>query len=206
LPLQLITEQACSFVKPAAEYFADNYAADFRMHGDDSLCGFTLIKMMKSWHGGRFPHFPEFALCQFALNLHNQAFYAHFRELRMLWREYSAPFGNTLLCFSGHGLGSHNPDSIMRFVQAPLDRSLPPVRWTWEHVSGYAKFFFGDYLEVFADAIPADVFSADLYLRALRLDGDARVSVRIGDGWSCRNISNLPAGGAPPMPAKSEPE
>ena len=193
-------------MKPAASYFAENYAADFRSHGDDSLCGFTLMKMMRSWQGGQFPHFPEFALCQFALNLHNQAFYAHFRELRMLWLEYSAPFGDTRLCFSGHGLGSHNPDSIMRFVQAPLDRSLSPVQWTWEHVSDYAKFFFGDYLEVFAGTIPAGVFSANLYLRALRLDGDARVSLRIGDSWSCRNISNLSAVGASAMPTKSEAE
>ena len=47
-------------MKPAASYFAENYASDFRKHGNHTLCGAPLAAMMEKWHAGRFPHFPEY--------------------------------------------------------------------------------------------------------------------------------------------------
>ena len=178
-------------MKPAASYFAENYATDFRMHGGNSLCGFPLVTMMRNWRGGKFPHFPEYALCQFALNLHNQAFHAHSRNFHWCWLEWSAPFGDTRMCFSGHGLGSHNPDSIMRFVQAPFDRSWPPVRYEWTDVGDYMEFFFGQYLNAFAATFPEGSFSTSRYLQAVRSNWQCGVSLREANGWSRRNAASL---------------
>ncbi len=178
-------------MKTAASYFTENYASDFRKHGNHTLCGASLNTMMQRWRAGRFPHFPEYALCQFALNLHHQAMYTHCGAAHRAWQEYSAPFGDTRGCFSGHGLASHNPDAIMCFVQEPPWGSLKPVRYTREEVADYVEFFFGGYLRNFAGRPGAESFTREDYLRAVCADGDSKVSFAEPDGWSTVNVASL---------------
>ena len=178
-------------MKPATDYFSQDYAADFELLGSDSMCGFNLMDMMSQPKRGRFRGFPEFALCQFALNLHNQAIYTHFRQLHFAWRGYVAPFGNTLLCFSGHGLGSHSPDSILRFVQAPIDRKLSPVRYDWPGVTDYVRYLLGDYLAAFLATLPGTEFTPEQCVATLASDYDCRASVLTDSGWESRHVTSL---------------
>jgi len=176
---------------PATQYFSQDYSSDFELLGGESMCGFNLLDMMAQPKRSKFRGFPEFALCQFALNLHNQAFYTHFPRLHCSWRGYVAPFGNTLLCFSGHGLGSHAPDSILRFVQAPIDRDLPPVHYNWSEVFDYMQYFFGDYLSAFAATIQSSEFTRTNYLRLIASDLDCRASLLVEGRWESRHIADL---------------
>lgn len=178
-------------MKPANQYFSEDYPEDFKLLGEDSLCGIGLIDMMRQPKRGRFRGFPEFALCQFALNLHNQATYSHFPEVHLAWRQYSARFGNTLLCFSGHGLGSHAPAAILNFVQAPIAPECSSVRYDWAGVGDYIGYFFGEYLIGFADQNAGSGFSTEGYRAALQRDYQCVAPVLTGNGWECRHISSL---------------
>lgn len=124
------------------EYLQGHYRADFAVFGADSLCGANLVEILRPNLSGAFAGIAEFIVCQFELNLLNQAIYAHFREHHSAWRSFVAPFGNTLLCFSGHGLGSHAPDSILRFAQSPPPGSgARPVSFTRADVADYTHHF-----------------------------------------------------------------
>lgn len=176
-------------MKPAAKYFAEDYARDFAEHGNESLCGGPLRDMMRRAKSGRFPGFPEYALCQFALNLHNQAFHAHFPHIHRYWLTYAAPFGDTLRCCSGHGLASQKPDAILWFIQQPLDASLTPIHYAEDQLCDFISFFFRDYLQMFADSAPISDFVPADYLAAVAADVECCASLLTPDGWSGRNIT-----------------
>jgi len=188
-PLQMALVKAALSVKPAAEYFAEDYVRDFTRHGHESLCGGPLRDMMRKWKSGRFPRFPEYALCQFALNLHNQAFHAFFPRSHGPWLAYSAPFGDTRRCFSGHGLAGHRPDAIMRFVQSPSDESPGVVRYTEAEIADYVGFFLGDYLRKFADRKSNEEFALRAYLAAIAADRECSVSLLTPDGYNEWNVT-----------------
>lgn len=176
-------------VKPAAKYFADDYARDFTEHGNESLCGGPLQDMMRKAESGRFPGFAKYALCQFALNLHNQAFHAHFPHLHRSWLTYAAPFGDTRRCFSGHGLASQKPDAILWFIQQPPDASLTPIYFAEDELGDSIRFFFRDYLQMFADSAPISDFVPADYLAAVAADAECCASLLTPDGWIERNIA-----------------
>lgn len=176
-------------MKPAAKYFAEDYARDFTEHGSESLCGGPLRDMMRKAKSGRFPSFAEYALCQFALNLHNQAFHAHFPHLHRSWVTYAAPFGDTRRCFSGHGLASQQPDAILWFIQEPLDGSLTPIHYAEDELSDFISLFFCNYLQMFADCAPLSEFVPADYLAAIAADVECCASLLTPYGWSARNIT-----------------
>jgi len=182
-------------VKPATEYFAKDYLSDFKRHGGGSLCGSSLSQMMRAAMSGHFPRFAEYALCQFALNLHNQAFYTHFPQLHASWLAYSAPFGDTRMCFSGHGLSSHCPDSILIYVQEPFDRAPNPVRCTKSELADFIIFFFGDYLDLFVDGLGGGVCTPSDYLRAVEVDPDCTISLLTAAGWTKSSVTTVLRGG-----------
>ncbi len=178
-------------MKIASRYFSENYSEDYKLLGGDSLCGIGLIDMMRQPKRERFIGFPEFVLCQFALNLHNQAFYSHFPEVHLAWRRYSAQFGDTRLCFSGHGLGSHAPAAILNFVQSPSAPECSPVRYEWPGVADYIGYFFGEYLVGFAARIASSGFSTQGYRAALERDYECVAPILTNNGWESRHISRL---------------
>jgi len=176
-------------VKPAAKYFAEDYARDFTEHGNESLCGGPLRDMMRKAKSGRFPGLAEYVLCQFALNLHNQAFHAHFPHFHREWQAYTGPFGDTRGCFSGHGLASHRPDAILWFVQKPFDDSLDPIRYTAGDLADFIRFFFRDYLRTFADRSSSSDFVPADYLATVATDVECCASLLTPDGWDERNVT-----------------
>ena len=176
-------------MQTAAKYFAEDYASDFKRHGGVSLCGASLSQMMRAAMSGNFLRFAEYALCQFALNLHNQAFHEHFPQLHGSWLAYSAPFGDTRLCFSGHGLASHCPDSILIYVQEPFDKAQNPVRYTKSELADFISFFFGDYLDLFLDGLGGGLCKPSDYLRAVSGDPDCRVSLLTPAGWKTSSVT-----------------
>jgi len=178
-------------MKPASQYFSEDYSEDFNLLGGDSLCGIGLVDMMRQPKRERFRGFPEFALCQFALNLHNQGIYSHCPQAHRAWRQYSARFGDTRLCFSGHGLGSHAPAAILNFVQAPIAPECSPVRYDWLEVADYIGYFFGDYLAGFADRNASSGFSTKGYRAALERDYECVAPILTEMGWESRHISSL---------------
>jgi len=176
-------------VKPATEYFSEDYLSDFKRHGGGSLCGASLSQMMRVAMRGHFPRLAEYALCQFALNLHNQIFFTHFPQLHGSWLAYSAPFGDTRICFSGHGLASHCPDSILIYVQEPFDKAQNPVRYTKSELADFISFFFGDYLDLFLDGLGGGLCKPSDYLRAVSGDPDCRVSLLTPAGWKTSSVT-----------------
>src|SRR5213075_107103 len=135
---------------PPTDYFRDHYAADFAVFGGDMLCGISLAESLVLHKWSTFKGIAEFVACQFELNLLNQPIYTHAHPAHPAWRGFSAPFANTHLCFSGHGMANHLPSSILRFAQEPwVRREATPVAMTWEMLTDYTTFFLGDYLDQF---------------------------------------------------------
>ena len=185
------TEVALPRMMLARDYFARHYAADFALFGSKALCGAILSRVMREPKRGAFCGFSEFALCQFALNLHNQEFYDHFPQLHFAWREYSAPFGDVRLCSSGHGM-SHDPVSILRFVQSPPQGfRLPRVCYEWAVVTDFIRFFFGDYLAGFARSLVESEFTPERYIAAIAADFDCRAMILTPSGWESRDVTSL---------------
>jgi hypothetical protein len=132
---------------------------------------------------------PAFVICQFELNLLNQAVYTHASASYLKWRAFTAPFANTLLCFSGHGLGTHNRNSILRFVQQQEGHGLTRVQLSWELIEAYSVFFFGEYLEQFARR--ATEFDRGAFLRSVADDPDCIATVYSSSGDEVRHARDL---------------
>jgi hypothetical protein len=177
-----------SRIIPARDYFAHHYATDFALFGRKGLCGKTLSRVMCQPERGAFHGFAEFVLCQFALNMHNQEFCDHSPHLHSSWREYSAPFAKVGRC---HRM-SHNPDSILRFVQSPPQGfRLPRVDYDWAEVTDFIRFFFGDYLAGFARSLVESEFASERYIAAVATDLDCRATILTPNGWESRNVTRL---------------
>lgn len=170
-------------------YIESAYAADFGVFGGDMLCGFTLTDVLSPPKRDMFKGLAEFVLCQFELNLLNQALHSHWQSVYAAWRKYSLPFANTLLCFHGHGLANHLPYSILRFAQEPCARpSTAPLLFSWEMLGEYTSFFLGEYLVQFQ---ARGDFSRDTFLQALVQDADCVACLKTPQGWESKHVAEL---------------
>jgi hypothetical protein len=177
---------------PPSQYFERNYPADFEVFGGDMMCGFSLTDALSPPKRARFAGLAEFVVCQFELNLLSQAIYTHSCAAYTAWRRFSAPFADTRLCFSGHGMGSHAPYSILRFAQQPMAApNTAPVKINWEILQDYTKCFLTDYVTRFiATATPAN-FSSGAFLQAIERDADCTACVLTPTGWDSKHVLKL---------------
>jgi hypothetical protein len=95
---------------PPIDYFDRHYLADFEVFGSTAMCGFSMADALNAPKRPRFKGLTEFVVCQFELNLLNQAFYTHAAGFG--WRGFSAPFADTHGCSMGHGMTNHIPHFI----------------------------------------------------------------------------------------------
>ena len=63
------------------DYFGQHYRADLKVFASTALCGFTLSDALHAPKRGEFIGLAEFVVCQFELNLLNQAVYTHDRSV-----------------------------------------------------------------------------------------------------------------------------
>jgi hypothetical protein len=177
---------------PSNDYFKDHYAADFAVFGGNMMCGISLSKSLALPKRSRFKGIAEFVVCQFELNLLNQAIYTHQAKAHPDWRAFSAPFADTHLCFHGHGLGNHLPSSILRFAQEPWVRpDAAPVTLTWEMLADYTNFFLGEYLDQFRATESGKDFSRDALIEAICNDRDCLACLKTAQGWESRRVIEL---------------
>lgn len=174
------------------DYFGQHYPADLKVFASDALCGFTLGDALHDPKRGRFIGLAEFVVCQFELNLLNQAVYTHDRSVFWAWRQFSAPFADTHGCSMGHGMGNHLPVSILRFAQESFaSPATAPVQLDWEILRAYTQFFLRDYLAQFQATEAGASFSKAQFLAAVATDFDCTACVRSPDGWTTRHVSGL---------------
>jgi hypothetical protein len=105
------------------------------------------------------------------------------------WVKLFVRFADTRGCWSGHGLGSHIPYSILRFAQQPF--ALPdiaPVPLAWDIVGAYTAFFLSDYLTRFAATPSAAGLSKRALLGAIAADPDCTACVLSPSGWEIKHV------------------
>lgn len=177
---------------PPKDYFREHYAADYAVFGSNSMCGFSLGDRLMPPKRSQFKGLSEFIICQFELNLLNQAIYTHARQAHCAWRNFSAPFADTHLCSMGHGMANHLPPSILRFAQEPFARpDTVPVTFTWEMLADYTKFFLGEYLDQFRATEGGKEFSQDALTEAIGKDLDCSAVVKTAQGWESKQVAEL---------------
>ena len=174
---------------PPKDYFDQHYLADFEVFGSTAMCGFSMADAMNAPKRTRFKGLVEFVVCQFELNLLNQAFYTHAAGFG--WRGFSAPFADTHGCSMGHGMANHIPHSILRFAQQPFGGQLVPVSFTWEILEAYTEFFLGDYLSRFIQTNNPAGFSQEAFLKSVAGDHDCIACVLSSSGWETKNVAEL---------------
>ena len=156
------------------------------------LCGISLAESLVPPKRSTFKGIAEFVACQFELNLLNQAIYTHIVQAHPAWRAFSAPFANTHLCFSGHGMANHLPSSILRFAQEPwVRREAAPVAMTWELLTDYTKFFLVHYLDQFRATEGGKEFSRNALIEAVSKDWDCLACGKTAQGWESKHVAEL---------------
>lgn len=181
-------EPTPSRIIPAADYFSQHYLADFEVFASDTMCGFSLADALNLPKRARFRGLPEFVVCQFNLNLLNQAVYTHAGAAYHAWRAFSAPFADTHKCWLGHGLGSHIPYSILRFAQQPFASAIAPVPLGWDIIRIYTSFFLHDYLTRFTSTASGAGFPRRAFVQAVVADYDCTACVLAPSGWESRHV------------------
>lgn len=177
---------------PPNEYLDQHYLADYEVFGSNAMCGMTLFDSLQGHKRPRFRGLTEFVVCQFELNLLNQAIYTHAGSVYSAWRGFSAPFADTHGCSMGHGMGNQIPYSILRFAQQPFaEPGVPPVSLTWKILVTYTKFFLEDYVARFIHTDSSAGFSRDDFLQAVGLDHDCAVCVLSPLGWETKHVMEL---------------
>ena len=171
------------------EYFDQHYLADYEVFGSTAMCGFSLAGAMIASKRTRFRGLAEFVVCQFELNLLNQAFYTHAPHFG--WREFSAPFADTHGCSMGHGMANHFPHSILRFAQQPSGGQVAPVSLTWEIVEAYTKFFLADYVSRFTQTNNPVGFSQEAFWKSIAGDCDCIACMLSASGWETKHVIGL---------------
>jgi hypothetical protein len=175
-----------------SKYLERHYAADLEVFGSSAMCGFSLGDALKPPKRPRFQALPEFVVCQFELNLLNQAMHAHCPAHSWAWRSHSPAFADTHGCSMGHGMGNQLPYSILRFAQHPFNASeIEPVTISWELLGVYTAHFLGELLEGFAASPTGKGFVPAVLLDAIKTDGDCVACMRNGDGWELRDVTEL---------------
>lgn len=174
---------------PANDYFGQHYLADYEVFGSTAMCGFSLGDAMRDPKRSRFKGLAEFVVCEFELNLLNQAFYTHAAGFG--WRGFSAPFADTHGCSMGHGMANHIPHSILRFAQQPFQGQAVPVLFNWKILEDYTGFFLGDYLHRFIQEKNPVGFSREAFLKSVAGDYDCIACVLSLSGWEAKNVTEL---------------
>ena len=174
---------------PPADYLEQHYAVDFQVFGSDAMCGFSLSDSLRPPKRVRYRALPEFVVCQFALNLLNQAIYTHAGSFVSAWHHFSVPFADTHGCWSGHGLGSHVPYFILRFAQQPFAAAdTVPVRLAWDIIRAYTTFFLDDYVSRFVRTEVGTGFPREAFLQAVAGDCDCTACVLAPSGWESKHV------------------
>lgn len=177
---------------PAADYFKQHYTADLEQFGSHVMCGWTLADSMRPPQSALFKSLIEFVVCQFELNLLNQAIYSHSQSSYSAWCAFSVPFADIRGCDHGHGMGSHVPDNILRFAQHPYPEiDITPMKITWDVIGDYTRFFLIDYISLFCNSDAGAELSQELFLKAITRDVDCIASVRVPDEWETRHVLDL---------------
>jgi hypothetical protein len=97
-----------------------------------------------------------------------------------------------LLCFSGHGLANHTPDSILRFAQSPMMGSRAvPISFTRSQLADYSRYFFYDYVSQFAGTVRDLSFTVALFMLAISRDVDCRATLLTSSGWETSHVTEL---------------
>jgi hypothetical protein len=173
-------------------YFENHYAADFALFGGDTMCGITMSENLLPEKRSKFVGIAEFIVSQFELNLLNQVIYTHFKSNHLARQNFSSPFANTLLCFAGHGMASHAPHSILRFVQDPsVRREAVPVLIAWDLLTDYTRFFLNDYFGQFLSTSSDKMLSREKFVEVLEQDFDCVACVQNSNGWETRHVTKL---------------
>jgi len=174
---------------PPTDYLEQHYSADFQVFGSDAMCGFSLGDSLRLPKRSRYKGLAEFVVSQFGLNLLNQAIYTHAGSCFSGWRRFSLPFADTHGCWSGHGLGSHVPYSILRFAQQPFaSADTAPVPLAWDIIRIYTTFFLDDYVTRFARTDSGTGFQREAFLEAVASDYDCTACVLASSGWESKHV------------------
>lgn len=178
---------------PPPEYMSLHYQADFQTFGSTLMCGFSMADVLKNPKKKKMHGIVEFTLSQFGLNLLNQATHAHCPSHCYAWKQFSPPFADTHGCFSGHGMRSHIPHSILRFAQDPFFGSgAPPgIVLTWPQIEDYTTYFLRDMLEAFMRDPSGEGFPKELFYDSIQRDYDCIACCRTLEGWESRHVMSL---------------
>jgi hypothetical protein len=132
----------------------------------------------------------EFTLVQFGLNLLNQAAFAHAPSHASAWKRFSPPFADTHGCFSGHGMGSHIPHSILRFSQEPFfgRGDTPGIMLTWRDIEDYDQYVLVDLLRNFMATEEGINFQIEQFYAAISGDSDCLACCLTPEGWQTRHV------------------
>jgi hypothetical protein len=175
---------------PPDQYLDQQYTADYTLFGGDMMCGIALARALTPPMRNQFIGLAEFVVCQFELNLLNQALYTHGRFLGCRRINQLAPFADTRLCSMGHGMCCHLPYAILKFAQEPFQRMCPRVNLNWDLLTDYTKFFLGDYLQRLGSAESGAV-PGEAFWEALRNDYDCFACVPTAQDWETRHVMEL---------------
>lgn len=175
---------------PPEQYLDQQYMADYMLFGSTTMCGFSLARALSPPMRNQFNGLAEFVVCQFELNLLNQALYTHGRLLGCRRRNQLVPFADTHSCSMGHGMCCHLPYAILMFAQEPFRDISAGIPLTWDIIGTYTKFFLGDYLKLLVSA-DSEWPPSETFWEALRRDHDCIACIRAPSGWENRHMMAL---------------
>jgi hypothetical protein len=180
---------------PPSEYMKLHYSEDYLTFGSDSMCGFSMADALRHPKRAKMHGIKEFTLSQFGLNLMNQAIHAHCPSHSFAWKQFSPPFADTHGCFSGHGMGSRIPHSILRFAQEPFfgRGDTLGIALNWGEIREYARHFLYDQLDAFMRTAEGADFPRDTFYAAVERDCDCTACCLTPDGWQSRHVISLTA-------------
>jgi hypothetical protein len=174
------------------EYFNQHYLADFKVFGGNVLCAWEIGPLRSRQYKG----LEEFIVCQFWLNLLDQAVSRHAYRFITPWREFSQPLASVSAC-SHHGYDT--PYWYLKCMQEPVADNVgrscsylsPPISLTWEMLSAFAKFFLDEYLAIFMQTDAGAAFSQKSFLEALSRDADCKACVFTPVGREDKHIMGV---------------
>jgi hypothetical protein len=175
---------------PPKEYFDKHYLSDFRVFGSSIMCAWEIGPLRTRSYQG----LSEFILCQFGLNLLNQAIYTHAHLFFPEWERLSAPFADVRAC-SHHGYGQ--PFWFLKCMQEPItgdiSRSVafltPPVSLDWKIVSSFTNFFLHDYLSQIVSEGSNDMFPLEDFWEGVAGDPDCKAMVYVQGGLESKHVA-----------------
>ncbi len=175
---------------PPSEYMQDHYLHDFEVFGSTSMCGFSMADALDRRKRSAIHGIAEFTLAQFGLNLLNQATFTHTPTYAFAWKRFSPTFADTHGCFSGHGMGSHIPHSILRFAQEPFSGrdKTQGISLTWANIEDYNQYFLVALLKHFMATDEGATFPLEHFYAAIEQDFDCTASCLTPEGCQFRHV------------------